>query len=123
MSTPEPNGVIPTKTNNFLSVLHEALAHPSVIDQELCLRPNVRKPAVVVANGVFGNLGSSLGKKAPALENEEHTLKRSAPMNATSNSVSPGRLWIPPAADFFLYDMNLIHEAEKKYFTSKVLFY
>jgi hypothetical protein len=123
MSTPEPNGVIPTKTNNFLSVLHEALAQPSVIDQELCLRPNVRKPAVVVANGVFGNLGSSLGKKAPALENEEHTLKRSAPMNATSNSVSPGRLWIPPAADFFLYDMNLIHESEKKYFTSKVLFY
>ncbi len=123
MSTPKPNGVTPTKTSDSLSVVHKAFAKPLVIDQDLCLRPNARKPAVVVANGVFGNLGSSLGKKAPAPEKEEQTLKRSGgPMNATSNSASTGRLWIPPAADFFHYDMNLIHEAEKKYFASKVLF-
>jgi hypothetical protein len=121
MSTPKPNGITSTKTSDSLSVLHKEFLKPSEADIDLCLRPNARKPAVVVANGVFGNLGSSLGKKAPKPEKEE-TMKRSARINATSNSASVGRFWIPPAADFFHYDMNLIHEAEKKYFASKVLF-
>ena len=68
-------------------------------------KPNIY-PAVVVANGVFGNLDSCCTSKKVQTGKESPQLKS----------------WLA-MEDFFLYDMKKIQEAERKYFTLKVFLF